>query len=98
MNKMESTTHTNNKESGRSGKVGSFLPVFLMLVVIISVIGLIYTTKVVKQEAQAKEGMDEPISDNVQAHPYAKNPVFWAYILAGAVTILLILYLASTWW
>ncbi|APH05482.1 hypothetical protein [Bacillus weihaiensis] len=57
---------------------------------------LIYTFKVGKLVSERKANYDTQINEKVQEHPYARNPIFLAYLIAGVLSLSYIFYLAFT--
>lgn len=65
----------------------------LTLFTIIMVIGLIYTIRIGQTQGQNNRSeFDSDINDVVEAQPYTRNPVFWAYIIGLGAAFLYILY------
>ncbi|TXC92190.1 hypothetical protein FS935_07355 [Metabacillus litoralis] len=59
-------------------------------------VSLIYTFKVGKLVSERKSTYDTQINEKVQEHPYMRNPIFLAYIIAGILALAYIFYLAFT--
>ncbi len=76
---------------------GGFLsPLSLGLVIlftIVLIIGFIQTIRVGQtQNGQNGSEIDSEISGVVKAHPYARNPVFWAYIIGLGIVFAYMFY------
>lgn len=67
-----------------------------VLAVLILITSLFYTIRVGKVVSDRKSKMDSQLSEKVQAHPYTRNPVFLAYLIAGLAALAYIFYLAYT--
>jgi hypothetical protein len=67
-----------------------------VLVVLIVLVSLVYTLRVGKGVSERKSKMDTQLSEKVQEHPYSRNPVFLAYLIAALVVLAYIFYLAYT--
>ncbi|MCL6585703.1 MAG: hypothetical protein K6T72_04160 [Anoxybacillus sp.] len=69
-----------------------------ILILLIAVIGFIYTVMLGRRQKLQGE-YDAPINDKIQEHPYVRNPVLLAYLLAGLLAVGSIIYLAiNTQW
>ncbi|BDG34970.1 hypothetical protein [Saccharococcus caldoxylosilyticus] len=71
--------------------------VLSILVVLIAVIGFVYTYRLGRQQKWQEE-LDAPIPKAVQEHAYLRNPVFLAYLLAALLAAVVIFYLALRYW
>ncbi|MCZ0754268.1 hypothetical protein [Anoxybacillus sp. J5B_2022] len=69
-----------------------------ILVLLIAVIGFIYTIALGRRQKLQGE-YDASVNEKIQEHPYARNPVLLAYLLAGLLAAGSIIYLAiNTQW
>ncbi|MDQ0229533.1 hypothetical protein [Metabacillus malikii] len=73
-----------------------FSTILLGLAVVIAVISLIYTFRVGRDISARRAKYDGPIDEKVQEHPYIRNPIFLACLIAGIFSLAYIFYLAYT--
>lgn len=72
--------------------------VLSVLVLLIAVIGFVYTVSLGRRQKLQGE-YDAPVNEKIQQHPYIRNPVLLAYFLAGLLAAGSIIYLAmNTRW
>lgn len=65
----------------------------LIIITIVLIIGFIQTIRVGQAQGQNQQSeFDSEISDVVKAHPYTRNPVFWAYIIGFGLVFAYIIY------
>lgn len=65
----------------------------IILFTIILIIGFVQTIRLGQTQGQGQEStIDSDISDVVKAHPYTRNPVFWAYIVGLALAFAYLIY------
>ncbi|WP_458414061.1 hypothetical protein ACNQFZ_03985 [Schinkia sp. CFF1] len=65
----------------------------LILFTIILIIGFVQTIRLGQAQADNRQnGLDSSISAVVKESPYARNPVFWAYIVGLALILAYIVY------
>ncbi len=76
--------------------MSNFTTILFVLALIISCVSLIYTFKVGRTVSDRRAKQDSQISEKVQAHPYIRNPVFLAFLIAGILSLAYIFYLAYT--
>jgi hypothetical protein len=62
----------------------------------ISAGGLLYTINVGRLVDARKSEIDTPLNEKIQRHPYLRNPVFLAIMIAAAFILIYIFYLAFT--
>lgn len=67
-----------------------------ILAVMISAGGLLYTINVGRLVDARKSEIDTPMNEKIQRHPYLRNPVFLAIMIAAAFISIYIFYLAFT--
>ncbi len=70
--------------------------VLSVLALLILVIGFFYTMKITKNTKYQSDGLDTEINEKVQDHPYIRNPIFLAYLVAATLIIAFIVYYALT--
>jgi ABC-type Fe3+ transport system permease subunit len=68
--------------------------VLSVVALLILIIGLWYTLNIAKNTKNKTDGYDTEINENVQAHPYTRNPVFLAYIIGALVFFVFLAYYA----
>jgi ABC-type Fe3+ transport system permease subunit len=71
--------------------------VLSILVVLIAVIGFVYTYRLGRQQKWQEE-LDGPLPKAVQERPYLRNPIFLAYLLAALLAVVVIFYLSLRYW
>ncbi|MFZ3589457.1 hypothetical protein ACOI1C_09280 [Bacillus sp. DJP31] len=73
--------------------------VLSVLALLILVIGFFYTMKIAKNTKYQTGGYDTEINEKVQDHPFIRNPIFLAYLVAASLIIAFIAYyaLSSKW-
>lgn len=76
--------------------MSNFTTILFTLALIISIVSLIYTFKVGRTVSERRVKQDGQISEKVQEHPYIRNPVFLAFLIAGLLSLAYIFYLAYT--
>ncbi|WP_027408306.1 hypothetical protein [Anoxybacteroides tepidamans] len=64
-----------------------------IIVFLIAVVGFIYTYSLGRRQ-RLQEQYDAPINGKIQEHPYMRNPVLLAYLIAGLLAIGMIAYFA----
>ncbi|MGM0873404.1 MAG: hypothetical protein ACQEWV_01155 [Bacillota bacterium] len=75
----------------------SYLTMVLgVIVLLVLATSLFYTVRVGKLVSARKSNVDTQINEKVQDHPYIRNPVFLAYVIAGLLALAFIFYLANT--
>ena len=74
--------------------MSSFMLILTLGAVVISIFSLVYTYYVARQQRALRGEVDTKISDDVQDHPYMRNPIFIAYLIFGTLVLLFILYFA----
>ncbi|WP_253957734.1 hypothetical protein [Metabacillus halosaccharovorans] len=67
-----------------------------VIALLILVTSLIYTFKIGKLVSERKAKYDTQLNEKVQDHPYSRNPVFLAYMIAAVLSVAYIFYLAFT--
>jgi hypothetical protein len=79
--------------------VDRFNFILTILSVLILAIGLFYTYQLGKRQHNMRQQFDTEINEKVQDHPYTRNPVFLTYVIAAALAIAFIIYMAiiSSW-
>nr|WP_111643543.1 hypothetical protein [Anoxybacillus vitaminiphilus] len=70
-----------------------FALVMSVVVFLIAAVGFIYTYSIGRNQKLQGE-YDTEINEKVQEHPYLRNPVFLAYIIAGGAALVSIIYFA----
>ena len=65
-----------------------------VIALLILVTSLIYTFKIGKLVSGRKAKYDTQLNEKVQDHPYSRNPVFLAYMIAAVLSLAYIFYLA----
>ncbi|MGM0920000.1 MAG: hypothetical protein ACQEWW_02055 [Bacillota bacterium] len=73
-----------------------FTMALAILAVMIAGGGLLYTIGVGRLVDTRKSEIDTPMNEKVQAHPYLRNPIFLACLIAAAFIAVYIFYLAFT--
>ncbi|KAB2335237.1 hypothetical protein [Bacillus mesophilum] len=73
--------------------MSTFILILLGISIGILGYGLVSTMMLTKQKAQ-NSGNDGSIPDEVKKRPYLRNPIFLTYMIAAAITIILIAYYA----
>lgn len=73
-----------------------FTMVLGVVALLILVTSLIYTFKIGKLVSERKAKYDTQLNEKVQEHPYTRNPVFLAYMIAAVLALAYIFYLAFT--
>ena len=71
-----------------------FTIVLGVIALLVLAISLIYTFRVGRLVSVRKSNLDTQINEKIQDHPYMRNPVFFAYVIAGLVSLAYIFYLA----
>ncbi|WP_100330749.1 hypothetical protein [Bacillus xiapuensis] len=71
-----------------------YMMVLIFVVIATVVFSVFYTFRVLKQQQAVKEGLDQPVPNAVQGHPYLKNPIFWSYLIGFGLLLAFIFYLA----
>ncbi|OAS86636.1 MULTISPECIES: hypothetical protein [Metabacillus] len=71
-----------------------FTMVLGVIALLVLAISLIYTFRVGRLVSVRKSNLDTQINEKIQDHPYMRNPVFFAYVIAGLVSLAYIFYLA----
>ncbi|WP_243354498.1 hypothetical protein [Bacillus litorisediminis] len=74
--------------------MSSFMLILTLGAVVISIFALVYTYYVARQQRVLRGEVDSKIGEDVQDHPYARNPVFLAYLIFGGLILLFILFFA----
>ncbi|KXG10375.1 hypothetical protein PNH38_10945 [Anoxybacillus rupiensis] len=64
-----------------------------IIVLLIAIIGFLYTYSLGRRQ-KLQEQYDAPVNEKIQEHPYIRNPVLLAYVLAGLLALGMIIYLA----
>ncbi|MBB5323861.1 cbb3-type cytochrome oxidase subunit 3 [Anoxybacillus tepidamans] len=78
--------------------MAQFSFILSILVLFIAVIGFVYTYSLGRRQ-KLQEEHDAPVNEKIQEHPYIRNPVLLAYLLAGLLAAGSIIYLAmNTGW
>lgn len=77
-------------------KMTYFTMVLGVVALLILVTSLIYTFKIGKLVSERKAKYDTQLNEKVQEHPYTRNPVFLAYMIAAVLALAYIFYLAFT--
>ncbi|MET3698167.1 hypothetical protein SAMN05877753_10823 [Bacillus oleivorans] len=72
--------------------MSSFMMILTIGAVVISIFSLVYTYYAAKQQRVIRGEIDTKIDEDVQDHPYLRNPVFLAYIIFGVLVLLFIFY------
>jgi hypothetical protein len=70
-----------------------FALVMSVVVFLIAAVGFIYTYSIGRNQKLQGE-YDTEINEKVQEHPYLRNPIFLAWIIAAGVAIASIIYFA----
>jgi Na+-transporting methylmalonyl-CoA/oxaloacetate decarboxylase gamma subunit len=72
--------------------------VLAVLSFLIAAIGLIYTFSLGRRQRLQSE-YDAPMNGKIQEHPYVRNPMLLAYVIAGVLAAAMIAYFAfgSRW-
>jgi hypothetical protein len=70
-----------------------FALVMSVVVFLIAAVGFIYTYSIGRNQKLQGE-YDTEINEKVQEHPYLRNPIFLAWIIAAGVAIVSIIYFA----
>ncbi|TDL35209.1 hypothetical protein E2R51_05675 [Jeotgalibacillus sp. S-D1] len=65
---------------------------YVIIGIIISVIGLIVTMKIAKDQTNAKNERDESVPNEGRQHSIVLNPVFITYIAASVVVLGYVVY------
>jgi len=73
-----------------------FTMVLGVVALLILATSLIYTFKIGKLVSERKAKYDTQLNEKVQEHPYTRNPVFLAYMIAAVLALAYIFYLAFT--
>ncbi|PMC35194.1 hypothetical protein CJ195_20180 [Bacillus sp. UMB0899] len=66
------------------------------MALLVLITSLLYTFKVGKLVSERKAKYDTQLNEKVQDHPYTRNPVFLAYLIAAVISLAYIFYLAYT--
>ncbi|WP_224752524.1 hypothetical protein [Metabacillus arenae] len=56
--------------------------------------GLIFTLKMGKVVSARKSEYDTQLNEKIQEHPYLRNPIFIAYLVAAVIFVGFVLYFA----
>jgi hypothetical protein len=67
-----------------------------VIVLLIAVVGLIYTYSIGRRQKLQGE-YDTEINEKIQEHPYIRNPVFLTYIVAVILAFIAIVYFAMNY-
>ncbi|WP_235991705.1 hypothetical protein [Metabacillus schmidteae] len=73
-----------------------FTMVLGVIALLVLITSLLYTFKVGKLVSERKAKYDTQLNEKVQDHPYTRNPVFLAYLIAAVISLAYIFYLAYT--
>jgi hypothetical protein len=75
-----------------------FALIMSVVVFLIAAVGLVYTYSIGRNQKLQGE-YDTPINEKIQDHPYLRNPIFLAWIIAAGLAIMAIIYFALnyTW-
>lgn len=75
----------------------SSLTIILGVIALLTLaISLLYTFRVGKLVSSRRSNYDSQINEKVQEHPYIRNPIFLAFIIAAILSLAYIFYLAYT--
>jgi hypothetical protein len=75
----------------------SYLPMVLgVFALLILITSLFYTFRIGKLVSARHSKFDTQINEKVQDHPYARNPIFLASMIAALISLAYIFYLAYT--
>jgi len=72
--------------------------VLAILVLIIAVVGLVYTYRTGKLVDVRQSEYDTEINEKVQERAYLRNPIFLAYIIFIGFLLFYIIYNATVYW
>jgi hypothetical protein len=73
----------------------SYLTMVLgVIALLVLATSLIYTFRVGRLVSVRKSNLDTQINEKIQDHPYMRNPVFLAFVIAGLASLAYIFYLA----
>ena len=76
----------------------SMMMILSVLVFLISIVGLIYTYVVMRNQKYLQSEMDTKLNARVQAHPYIRNPIFIAWIFVILAFLAIIAYVAALYY
>ncbi|MFB6465720.1 hypothetical protein ACE38V_02755 [Cytobacillus sp. Hz8] len=76
--------------------MSTYTMILLLICLGILFISFIYTLLLMKEQKSIKGNMDGQISEQVQDHPYIRNPIFVAYAIFFALLILTIVFVSLT--
>jgi hypothetical protein len=72
--------------------MSTFIWILMLIVIGIILVSLIYTLRTAKTQKVLKGEYDTQINENVEGHPYVRNPVFLAIVFFIIFTFGYILY------
>lgn len=72
--------------------------ILAIIVLIIAVIGLVYTYRTGKLVDARQSEFDTEISEKVQERAYLRNPIFLSYIIFIAFLLFYLIYSATVYW
>ncbi|MDQ0243958.1 flagellar basal body-associated protein FliL [Bacillus fengqiuensis] len=76
----------------------SMMMILSVLVFLVSVVGLIYTYVVMKNQKYLQSEMDTKLNERVQSHPYIRNPIFIAYVFGFLAFLAIVAYVAALYY
>jgi hypothetical protein len=74
--------------------LSKFIWILMILAIGIVLASLIYTLTIARAQKAVKGEYDSPINENVQSHPYLRNPIFLSIIFFMVFVIIYVLYLS----
>ncbi|MBO8178714.1 hypothetical protein [Aeribacillus pallidus] len=76
--------------------MSTYILVLTVIGSIVLLFSLIYTFMVARNQKALKGTNDTDIPDQVEEHPYIRNPIFWTYIIFIGLLLAFVIYFALT--